>query len=171
MFHLPAQTPECARGEKEAFDVGIRINWRKDGRRDLLTPLNEPVVAHESYLRTVAADVYGYSKGRKPHLLKWLEWITAIARLRFLMFEKKKASEQTSPPGAPQGPNPPGPGASSVQTTPPATSKLFIATEMSVDTSEKKRPLPPTSPPESHTMKDKRIKTALEPISVMPVPL
>ena len=60
MFHLPAQTPECARGEKEAFDVGIRINWRKDGRHDLLTPLNEPVVAHESFLRTVAADVYGY---------------------------------------------------------------------------------------------------------------
>ena len=39
--------------------MGIRLKWRDDGRHDLLMPLNEPVLAHEAYLRTVAADVYG----------------------------------------------------------------------------------------------------------------
>ena len=171
MFHLPAQSPECARGEKEAFDVGIRIRWRPDGRHDLLTPLGEPVVSHEPYLKTVAADIYGYSKGRKPHILKWLEWINTIARLRFLMFEKKQASERTPPPTGLPGPQPPGPGAPSVNTTPPAHNRILTLTDMSVQSSQKKRPLPDSSSFDSSTGQEKRAKTTLKPISIVPVPL
>ena len=136
-----------------------------------MTPLNEPVLSHDSYLKTVAADIYGYSKGRKPHILKWLERITAIARLRFLMFEKKESAGEITNSGAPPGPNPPGPGAPPIQTTPPATGKVFIVTSMSPDTSAVKRPVPPISSPDNHIMKEKRVTLTLEPISIMPVPL